>query len=117
MLRDFVGTILFVSHDRYLIDALATQIWVIEGERLRVYKGDYQEYLALRQREQEEARRKQEAERLAEARRLRGTPTASRSFERGSGVARAGGGRGGHCPARTGAARAGRGIGAGAFRE
>ena len=82
VLRDFVGTILFVSHDRYLIDALATQIWVIEGEQLRVYKGNYQEYLAQRQKEQEEARRHQEALRLAEARRLAaGQRQAGRSNE------------------------------------
>jgi ATP-binding cassette subfamily F protein 3 len=67
VLRDFVGTVLFVSHDRYLIDALATQIWVIEGEQLRVYKGNYQEYLAQRQVEQENARRQEQEE----ARRLR----------------------------------------------
>jgi ATP-binding cassette subfamily F protein 3 len=81
VLRDFIGTILFVSHDRYLIDALATQIWVIEGEQLRVYKGDYQEYLAQRQKEQDEARRRQEAERLAEARRLERQRQAASSLE------------------------------------
>jgi len=51
VLQDFVGTILFVSHDRYLIDALATQVWLVEEGALRVYKGDYQEYLVQRQRE------------------------------------------------------------------
>jgi ATP-binding cassette subfamily F protein 3 len=56
VLRDFVGTILFVSHDRYLINALATQVWIIAQGQLRVYKGDYQEYLARREREQEAAR-------------------------------------------------------------
>jgi len=30
VLQDFDGTILFVSHDRYFIDALATQVWVVE---------------------------------------------------------------------------------------
>jgi ATP-binding cassette subfamily F protein 3 len=79
VLRDYVGTVLFVSHDRYLIDALATQIWVIEGDNLRVYKGDYQEYLVRRAREQEAARQeaarqeeqaRQEAAREAERRRL-----------------------------------------------
>jgi ATP-binding cassette subfamily F protein 3 len=81
VLRDYVGTILFVSHDRYLIDALATQVWVIEGGEMRVYKGDYQEYLVRRARrlllaraeaarEQEKAR--QEAAREAERRRRQG---------------------------------------------
>jgi len=43
-----------VSHDRYLIDALATQIWEVEPEeqRLRVFDGTYSEYRAARQAEQ-----------------------------------------------------------------
>ena len=51
VLLDFEGTVLFVSHDRYLVDALATQIWVIDGRELRVYEGGYADYLALRERE------------------------------------------------------------------
>ena len=30
MLADFNGTVLLVSHDRYLIDAIATQVWAID---------------------------------------------------------------------------------------
>jgi ATP-binding cassette, subfamily F, member 3 len=46
ILADYKGTILLVSHDRYLIDALATQIWeVIPAESaLRVFSGTYSEY-------------------------------------------------------------------------
>jgi ATP-binding cassette subfamily F protein 3 len=46
MLGDFNGTILLISHDRYLIDALATQIWeVVPGKtKLRIYEGGYSEY-------------------------------------------------------------------------
>ena len=46
ILADYKGTILLVSHDRYLIDALATQIWeVIPSESaLRVFSGTYSEY-------------------------------------------------------------------------
>jgi ATP-binding cassette subfamily F protein 3 len=46
VLAEFGGTILLVSHDRYLIDALATQIWeVLPAEhRLRTFKGTYSEY-------------------------------------------------------------------------
>ncbi|MCA9979715.1 MAG: ABC-F family ATP-binding cassette domain-containing protein, partial [Anaerolineales bacterium] len=47
-LEQFEGTILLVSHDRYLIDHLATQIWAIEGGELVVYKGNYQAYVAAR---------------------------------------------------------------------
>jgi ATP-binding cassette subfamily F protein 3 len=48
VLAEFGGTILLVSHDRYLIDALATQIWDILPERktMRVFKGTYSEYHA-----------------------------------------------------------------------
>jgi len=45
VLRDFDGTILFVSHDRYFIDALATQVWIIEEGQLHVYSGNYSTYL------------------------------------------------------------------------
>lgn len=46
MLADFDGTILLVSHDRYLIDALATQIWEVEPDesKLIVFDGTYSEY-------------------------------------------------------------------------
>jgi ATP-binding cassette subfamily F protein 3 len=50
VLADYQGTILLVSHDRYLIDALATQIWEIEpGERdMRIFEGSYSAYRAER---------------------------------------------------------------------
>ena len=46
MLAEFNGTILLVSHDRFLIDALATQIWeVVPGRAiLRIFQGSYSEY-------------------------------------------------------------------------
>ncbi|MCB8977173.1 MAG: ABC-F family ATP-binding cassette domain-containing protein [Ardenticatenaceae bacterium] len=55
-LEQFSGTILMVSHDRYLVNALATQIWALADGRLRVYSGGYQEYLAVREQEAEAAR-------------------------------------------------------------
>jgi len=48
VLENFNGTILLVSHDRYLIDRLATQIWEIKKRRLITFKGGYREYI-LRQ--------------------------------------------------------------------
>jgi ATP-binding cassette, subfamily F, member 3 len=44
-LESYTGTILLVSHDRYLVDRLATQIWAVEGRRLRVFRGRYREYV------------------------------------------------------------------------
>ncbi len=61
VLAEFSGTILLVSHDRYLVDALATQIWAAEPGTLRVFKGTYQEYLAAREAEQNALTAKAEA--------------------------------------------------------
>jgi ATP-binding cassette subfamily F protein 3 len=44
ILEAFDGTILLVSHDRYLIDRLATRIWALEGGELHVHNGPYREY-------------------------------------------------------------------------
>ena len=48
VLEGFAGTILLVSHDRYLIDALATQIWDMTAGQLTVFEGGYQEFLRRR---------------------------------------------------------------------
>ena len=47
------GTILMVSHDRYLIDRLATQIWDVRDGHLYVFNGGYQGYLTARAAEKE----------------------------------------------------------------
>ncbi len=51
MLRDFNGTVLLVSHDRYLIDSIATQVWAIDAaaRRLRAWQGNYSAYIAARE--------------------------------------------------------------------
>lgn len=43
VLADFDGTILLVTHDRYLLEALATHIWMVDplAGRLQVFKGSY----------------------------------------------------------------------------
>lgn len=48
VLENFEGTILLVSHDRYLVDRLATQIWYLDEGHLQVFEGDYQKFLASR---------------------------------------------------------------------
>ena len=54
VLEDYDGTILLVTHDRYLIDALGTQIWEIEPDesKLTIFEGTY-------------SQRREERERLA----------------------------------------------------
>ena len=45
ILDAYQGTILIVSHDRYLIDRLATRIWEIRGKKLLTFQGTYREYV------------------------------------------------------------------------
>ena len=44
-LEDFGGTLIFVSHDRYFVDRLATKIVEIGGGGALVYPGTYEEFL------------------------------------------------------------------------
>jgi ATP-binding cassette subfamily F protein 3 len=44
-IRDFTGTVLFVSHDRYFIDRLATRVFEVEDRRVHIYPGNYEDYL------------------------------------------------------------------------
>jgi ATP-binding cassette subfamily F protein 3 len=43
-LREFAGTVLFVSHDRYFLDQVATKVLVLESHRCRLYEGNYSDY-------------------------------------------------------------------------
>jgi ATP-binding cassette subfamily F protein 3 len=62
VLAEYQGTILLVSHDRYLINALATQIWEIDVDQagLEVFDGSYQSY---QNQKREEARAEEAADR------------------------------------------------------
>lgn len=55
VLSKFPGTILLVSHDRYLIDSLASQIWEVDpqGKSLVVFKGSYTQFKAYKLSQQE----------------------------------------------------------------
>ncbi|MCC6628238.1 MAG: ABC-F family ATP-binding cassette domain-containing protein [Chloroflexi bacterium] len=50
VLSDFAGTVLFVSHDRYFIDRLATELWVVDNGGLTTHLGNYTDYVERRQR-------------------------------------------------------------------
>jgi ATP-binding cassette subfamily F protein 3 len=95
VLMSFRGTILFVSHDRYLIDALATHVFWIEEGRLFTLEGGYADYIAhqrernLSQREEisniaddEEQRRRQRREQLAARRRVEQMESLEEEIER-----------------------------------
>jgi ATP-binding cassette subfamily F protein 3 len=44
-LETFTGTVVFVSHDRYFLDRLATRVFEIGGGEVRVYPGNYEDYV------------------------------------------------------------------------
>ena len=44
-IRNFSGTVLFVSHDRYFIDGLATRVFEVEHGSVQVFPGNYEDYL------------------------------------------------------------------------
>jgi ATP-binding cassette subfamily F protein 3 len=44
-LAAFSGTVVFVSHDRYFIDRLATRVLEVEGGKVTSHEGNYEDYL------------------------------------------------------------------------
>jgi ATP-binding cassette, subfamily F, member 3 len=48
-IANFTGTVLFVSHDRYFIDGLATRVFEVEDRRVHIYPGNYEDYLWRKQ--------------------------------------------------------------------
>jgi ATP-binding cassette subfamily F protein 3 len=55
VLDSYQGTILLISHDRYLVDALATQVWEIDPDEshLTVFNGTYSQMKEERRKEEE----------------------------------------------------------------
>ncbi len=48
-LMEYTGTVVFVSHDRYFIDNLATRVFEIGEGKVEVYPGNYEDYLWRKQ--------------------------------------------------------------------
>ncbi|MGN9863825.1 ABC-F family ATP-binding cassette domain-containing protein [Bacillus swezeyi] len=62
-LIDYPGTILFVSHDRYFINRIATKVFELSPERVEEYLGDYDYYTEKKAQQLElEELEKQQAE-------------------------------------------------------
>jgi ATP-binding cassette, subfamily F, member 3 len=55
-LEDFGGTLIFVSHDRYFVDRLATKIIFVGHGAIEVYPGTYEQFLWSRTQRDEAAR-------------------------------------------------------------
>ena len=52
-LSDFPGTIIAVSHDRYFINRFAEKVWVLDGQEIKEYLGNYDAYFLKVSRDQE----------------------------------------------------------------
>ena len=50
VLNEYHGSILFVSHDRYFIDAVADTIWMVSDGGIAAFNGTYSEYAAFQDR-------------------------------------------------------------------
>ncbi len=75
-LGSFEGTVIFVSHDKFFIEGLATKVLELEDGRMRLYPGDYAYYLGRKAAEREGAE-------AGAADREGARPRASGSAERG----------------------------------
>jgi ATP-binding cassette, subfamily F, member 3 len=53
-LEKFTGTIVFVSHDRYFLEHLATRVFEIADGEVHVFPGNYADYLWRKQRDAEQ---------------------------------------------------------------
>lgn len=76
-LVDYPGTLLFVSHDRYFINKIATQVVEMNPEETRLFLGDYDYYVDKKQQEYE-------LEQIEEAERLQKEPKQEESHKMNS---------------------------------
>ena len=44
-LRTFTGTVVFVSHDRYFLEQVATRVFEVGGGEVEVFPGNYEDYI------------------------------------------------------------------------
>ncbi len=56
-INGFDGTVLMVAHDRAFLDNVATRVLEIKGGRVTLYEGNYEDYVAARDEDDERLRR------------------------------------------------------------
>lgn len=71
-IRDFPGSVVIISHDRYLLDETVTRIAELEDRRLKIYIGNYSSYamqkeLVLLKQQSDYVAQQKEIQRLEEA--------------------------------------------------
>ncbi len=54
-LREYDGTLLLIAHDRYFLDKLVTRVIELKEGHLRLFEGNYSDYIGKREAEQEQA--------------------------------------------------------------
>jgi ATP-binding cassette subfamily F protein 3 len=59
-LREYPGTIIVISHDRFFLDKIATQIAELASRHIHIYKGNYSHYLQEKERRHAALRKEQE---------------------------------------------------------
>lgn len=62
-LKTFKGALIFVTHDRYFLDVLATRMWELDGGKVFSHSGNYTDYLeskAVRQQIAEQGERRRQ---------------------------------------------------------
>lgn len=65
-LKEYSGTIITVSHDRYFLDQLATRILYLENGKHQLFDGNYSDFQRSRKTNEENSKRPGEAERKQE---------------------------------------------------
>lgn len=53
-LRYYYGALVLISHDRTLLDELVTTIWEVDEGKVRVFSGNYRDYISQKQLEREQ---------------------------------------------------------------
>ena len=46
-INEYEGAIIIISHDRYLIDACADRLWLVDGGTVKAFDGDMDDYKSL----------------------------------------------------------------------
>ncbi len=66
-LEEYTGTIIFVSHDRYLLSKIATRIIELKSDGYEIYENNFAKYLDILKQRQDDEKRKADVEKLEKA--------------------------------------------------
>lgn len=80
-LEDYEQTLLFVSHDRWLIEKFATRIWQLADGQITDFRGGYRDFCAWRER-QEALQQREKTQQKKKAERPARTPSAEKQSAR-----------------------------------